>query len=327
VSPASEPLLSVRELAKHYPAGTRPAVDRLSFDVAAGEVFGLLGPNGAGKSTTIGMLTTRTHPSSGQVLVGGHDVGRDPVAAKRLIAVVPQARNLDRALTARRILLFHAAYFGVPKAERRRRAEALLTDLGLAERAGEKVDRYSGGMAQRLMIARALMHDPRVLFLDEPTTGLDPQARLFLWNRLADLRGRGLTIVLTTHDMEEAERLADRVAILDRGKLVALDTPKALTALVPGTSTLELTVTGATGALPTDLLAALSALPGVERAAEVASEDPAARLSLAGNGDPAELVAPVGRLLAGHGLGMSGLRLGQATLEDAYIHFTGRALR
>src|SRR6266545_50070 len=206
VGPSDGGAVVVRELVKRYPKRDSDAVDGLSFEVGRGEIFGLLGPNGAGKTTTVGVLTTR-------------------VKARRRLAVVPQRVNLDRSLTARQNLVFHAAYHLVPSAERRARADRVLEELGLGGRGNDKVDVYSGGMAQRLMIARALMHEPEVLFLDEPTTGLDPQARLFVWDRVRELRGRGVTILLTTHDMDEAVELADRVGIMDHGKLLALDTP------------------------------------------------------------------------------------------------------
>ena len=170
--------VAVENLVKQYPKRPTNAVDGVSFAVGQGEVFGLLGPNGAGKTTTVGVLTTRVRPTSGRAMVAGVDVVRDPVAAKRRLATVPQRSNLDRALSARQILLFHAAYFGIPAAERTRRANALLEEFGLLDRADDKVDFFSGGQSQRIMIARALMHQPEVLFLDEPTTGLDPQARL-----------------------------------------------------------------------------------------------------------------------------------------------------
>lgn len=170
----AEAVIRVEHLVKRYPGRPTNAVDDISFTVARGEIFGLLGPNGAGKTTTIGILTTRVLPTGGRAEIAGVDVARHPVEAKRRIAVVPQRNNLDRSLTARQNLVFHAAYFGMPPAERDRRADALLEQFGLADRAHERVERYSGGMAQRLMIARALMHQPDVLFLDEPTTGLDP---------------------------------------------------------------------------------------------------------------------------------------------------------
>jgi len=225
--------IEVHDLVKRYPKRPVNAVDGISFGVTAGEVFGLLGPNGAGKTTTIGVLTTRVLPTSGTALVAGVDPVHDPVAARARIAVVPQWNNLDRSLTARQNLIYHAAYHRVPAAERSRRAGELLDQFGLADRAGEQVDRLSGGQAQRLMIARALMHDPDVLFLDEPTTGLDPQARLFVWDRIRELRAAGRTIMLTTHDMDEAAALADRVGIIDHGRLLALDTPDALTRTCP----------------------------------------------------------------------------------------------
>src|SRR3712207_5624673 len=218
----------VTDLVKRYPGRPVNAVDGISFTVERGEVFGLLGPNGAGKTTTIGVLTTRALPTSGTASVAGVDVATDPVTARSRLSVVPQRPNLDRALTARQNLVFHAAYHGVGRAERNRRADALLEQLGLGGRGGDKGDDYSGGMAQRLLIARALMHAPQVVFLDEPSTGLDPQARLFVWDRVRDLRAGGVTVVLTTHDMDEAAALSDRVGIMDHGRLLALDTPAAL---------------------------------------------------------------------------------------------------
>src|SRR5262249_36078370 len=233
-------MVQVDNLEKTYSGRKVKAVAGVSFSVQAGEVFGLLGPNGAGKTTTIGILTTRILPTGGKAFVAGKDVVRDPVSVKPLIAVVPQRNNLDRALTARENLTFHAAYFGFSRKERQERAARLLSEFGLADRADEKVMIYSGGMAQRLLIARALMHDPRILFLDEPTAGLDPQSRLFLWDIIRDLHARGLTVMLTTHDMEEAEKLCGRVAIMDHGKILALDTPRKLSQLVPSGTRVEL---------------------------------------------------------------------------------------
>ena len=180
--------------------------------------------------------------TSGVAKVSGIDVSRDPVSARARLSVVPQRVSIDRALRARQNLVFHAAYHGVPRAERNRRADALLEQFGLADRGGDKVDQYSGGMAQRLLIARALMHAPEVLFLDEPSTGLDPQARLFVWDRIRELRASGITIVMTTHDMDEAAALTDRVGIMDNGKLLALDSPAELTKSLPGSTTLDLSI-------------------------------------------------------------------------------------
>jgi ABC-2 type transport system ATP-binding protein len=220
--------VEVVDLVKRYPKRDVAAVDHLSFTVGAGETFGLLGPNGAGKSTTVGILTTRLPATSGTVRLSGVDVLRHPVAARARLAVVAQRPNLDRSLTPRQNLTFHAAYHGVGRAERNARAATLLDEFGLADQADVKVDWFSGGMAQRLMIARALMHEPGVLFLDEPTTGLDPQARLFVWDRIRELRARGVTVLLTTHDMDEAAGLCDRVGIVDHGRLLALDPPAEL---------------------------------------------------------------------------------------------------
>src|SRR6266545_689354 len=226
-------------------------------------------------ATTVGVLTTRVKATSGGAWVAGVDVLRNSVEARRRLAVVPQRVNLDRSLTARQNLVFHAAYHLVPSAERRARADRVLEELGLGGRGNDKVDVYSGGMAQRLMIARALMHEPEVLFLDEPTTGLDPQARLFVWDRVRELRGRGVTILLTTHDMDEAVELADRVGIMDHGKLLALDTPAALTRGLTGQAVLDVTVTPAAADTVERLLEALTALAGVERGEPVARQQPA----------------------------------------------------
>jgi ABC-2 type transport system ATP-binding protein len=323
-------VVEVRDLVKQYRKSKVNAVDGVSFAVRRGEVFGLLGPNGAGKTTTVGVLTTRVRRTGGTASVSGVDVGVDPVRARSLVAVVPQRNNLDRSLSIRQNLLFHAAYHGVPAAERARRADALLEEFGLLERANEKPDMFSGGQAQRVMVARALMHAPEVLFLDEPTTGLDPAARLFVWDRVRDLKARGVTIVLTTHDMDEAAELADRVGIMDRGKLLALDTPAALTRGLPGRTTLEVAVV-LDGTPADDLLAELGALDGVERVeqvaagAAVAQRELRARLYLAG--DAPLLVAPVAAVVAGHRAQLTDVTIGAPSLEDVFIALTGRALR
>ncbi|MFL6230033.1 MAG: ABC transporter ATP-binding protein, partial [Pyrinomonadaceae bacterium] len=216
-------VLLVEELVKRYPKGRVNAVDGVSFDIEAGEVFGLLGPNGAGKTTTMGVLTTRVRPTSGRASIDGVDVVADPVGARRQLAVVPQRSNLDRSLSIRDNLIFHAAYHGVPAKVREARADELLEQFGLGDRSSTKPDFFSGGQSQRVMIARAQMHRPKVLFLDEPTTGLDPAARLFVWDRLTELREAGVTLLLTTHDMHEAAALSGRVGIMDHGKLLALE--------------------------------------------------------------------------------------------------------
>jgi ABC-2 type transport system ATP-binding protein len=338
VAVAPEQLVEVSELVKRYPRSPVNAVDGVSFTVRQGETFGLLGPNGAGKTTTIGVLTTRVRPTGGSARIGGVDVVRDPVEARRQLAVVPQRNNLDRSLSVRDNLIFHAAYHGVPPRERQARADELLAQFGLLERAGAKPEFFSGGQTQRMMIARALMHAPRVLFLDEPTTGLDPAARLFVWDRLRELSEQGVTLLLTTHDMDEAATLADRVGIMDHGRLLALDTPQELMRSLSEETTLELTTETEPGG---DVLAALSALAGVERVEPLQSgtagngadgeqaggEDPGHRVRLYLTSEGAQLVAPAASLLAERGLALSAVKLGSPTLEDVFIHLTGRTLR
>lgn len=296
------------------------AVDGINLEVKRGEFFGLLGPNGAGKTTTIGILTTRVRPTDGVALVDGIDVARDPVSVKRRIGVVPQANNLDRSLTGRENLLFHAEYFGIPKHEREERAEELLKRFELTERADEKPNNYSGGMAQRLKIARALMHDPAILFLDEPTTGLDPQSRRAMWDLLLELNAKGQTIFLTTHYMEEADQLCQRVAIMDKGKFLALDAPATLKRSVPGGYLIELTAR-AEDAAGQILVSALRNLPGV---AEVNKMDGLIRLYA----DKAEgLLANAMRAASDLGVVVTDAHVSEPSLENLFLHLTGRSLR
>src|SRR5687767_10555521 len=258
------PVLVVEDLVKTYPATRKTAaveaVRGISFSVERGEAFGLLGPNGAGKSTTLGCITTLVRPSSGSIRVDGVDVVQRPQDAKRLIAVVPQTRNLDRDLSVREVLTYHGRYFGLPAKEREARADRLLAEMQLTEKADAKPLTLSGGMQQRALIARALMHDPKVLLLDEPTTGLDPQARRMLWDTMRGLHARGLTLILTTHYMEEADRLCERLAIVDHGLIRTIDTPAALKRALPGGQILEVSTR-----TPAPLSPRLSAIPGVLR--------------------------------------------------------------
>ena len=272
-----ETVIAVEDLKKTYrPKGRKgievKALDGISFEVPRGEFFGLLGPNGAGKTTTIGILTTRVVPTGGVARIEGVDVAQDPVTVKHRIGVVPQVNNLDRSLTAKEILVFHAEYFGVPKQEREQHADDLLKRFELTERAGEKVNGFSGGMVQRLKIARALMHNPAILFLDEPTTGLDPQSRRMLWDLLVELNEKGLTILLTTHYMDEADQLCKRTAIVDHGKVLALDSPTQLKRSVPGGYLVELQVRDT---VTEGFVASLQAMSGV---VEIKSEDKRVRI-------------------------------------------------
>jgi ABC-2 type transport system ATP-binding protein len=309
-------VIEVVELRKRYAPKAPEAVAGISFEARRGEVFGLLGPNGAGKTTTIGALTTRVRPTSGYVAIDGIDVQANPVAVKQRIAVVPQRPNLDRQLKAIENLTFHAAYFGYGRAERRKRAEEVMKALGLEGREDEDVNNLSGGMAQRLLIARALMHRPQVLFLDEPTTGLDPQSRLFLWDRIEELREAGTTILLTTHDMVEADRLCDNIAIVDHGTIVALDTPSGLRRLLPGAGGVEVVATGMA-----DADGALGSFGEVEVAG---TADGRRQIRIYGDGiDPAAIVDAV----RDSGGEMLELRRLEGSLEDVFVHLTGRDLR
>ena len=292
------------------------ALQALDLAIEEGEFFGLLGPNGAGKTTTIGILTTRVLPTAGSASVAGADVMRDAVGVRRRIGVVPQRPNPDRSLDALDNLLYHAAYFGIPRAVALPRANLLLGELAIAEKAHAKVDELSGGQQQRLMIARALIHEPRVIFLDEPTVGLDPQARLALWDILRDLHGRGRTIVMTTHYMEEADQLCDRIAIVDRGQLLALDTPGALKAKAPGGTLVALTLDG-----PGATLAERArALPGVLRAEGVGN---AAHVYSADGGG---IVSPLVQLAESVGRTVTNIALTAPSLETLFVSLTGRKL-
>jgi len=319
------PAVEIVDLVKRYPKRDTNAVDGISFQVASGECFGLLGPNGAGKTTTIGVLTTRVKPTGGSAFVAGVDVVALPVRARTQLGVVPQRPNLDRSLDVRQNLLFHASYHGVPPRVREARAAELLDQFGLADRAKDKVDRLSGGQLQRVMIARALMHSPPVLFLDEPATGLDPAARIYVWDRIRDLKAGGVTILLTTHDMDEAAALADRVGIVDHGKLLALDTPLALTKTLIGSGTLEIVVEAVADSAA--LHAAFEGLAAVEKVERVDAGSAVLRARLYVTGEPARLVAPVSDLVTQHHGRLTEVRLGEPSLEDVFIHLTGRALR
>ena len=324
-----ENAVRVENLVKQYASDARRVVDGLSFDVDRGEVFGLLGPNGAGKSTTVGMMTTRVRPTSGSVVIDGVDVVARPREAKRVLAVVPQRNNLDRSLSVRQNLLFHATYHGMPRPERRRRADELLDQMGLAEYRKAKADDMSGGQVQRVMIARALMHRPSVLFLDEPATGLDPQARLFMHEQVAGLTERGVTVVVTTHDMEEAAKLCDRVGIVDRGLLLALDTPDGLGKLLPAHSTLSLTVRSSQGAAPVAEL--LAGLPGVRQVDEVDADAPPAdggfRFRIYTDTEPVTALRPALAALAADDHQVTDVGVGKVSLEDVFLHLTGKNLR
>ena len=296
--------------------GNIVALDALDLSIPAGEFFGLLGPNGAGKTTTIGILTTRVMPTAGQALVHNHDVCAQAVEVRQRIGVVPQRPNPDRGLTVIENLLFHAAYFGFPRHSATARAQELLDQLGLGDRGTAKVDQLSGGQQQRLMIARALIHEPRVIFLDEPTVGLDPQARLALWDILRVLHAEGRTIVMTTHYMEEADQLCDRIAIVDRGQLLACAPPDELKARAPGGTLVELALDG-----PAEpVLEAAKALPGVLRA------EAEGRTLRTWHPRGGEVVAALINTAQGNGCHVTDIHLAEPSLETLFVSLTGRKL-
>ncbi len=293
------------------------ALDGVTLDIRPGEIFGLLGPNGAGKSTMVGILTTRVRPTSGEVWIGDLQLWRNLVAAKKFIGVVQQKPNLDYWLTAKEILLYHAAYFGVDRADRIKRAAELLARFQLLERQNSMVRGFSGGMMQRLAIARAMMHDPAVLFLDEPSTGLDPQTRILLWEIIREYRERGKTILLTTHNMEEADALCDRLAIIDHGKIIALGTPGELKNSLPGGYLLELRFS----VLPEGLNEQLRSLPGV-------SEAIVNGLTIRVYAQSGQQIVPaILALTSKAGIELQDLHVSEPSLENLFLHHTGRSLR
>jgi ABC-2 type transport system ATP-binding protein len=298
------------------PTGEVVALDALDLDIHEGEFFGLLGPNGAGKTTTIGILTTRVLATAGSARVSGVDVSADAVRVRTHIGVVPQRPNPDRSLNAIENLIYHAAYFGIPRQIADARARELLARLDIADKAQAKVDQLSGGQQQRLMIARALIHEPDVLFLDEPTVGLDPQARLDLWSILRDLHSQGRTIVMTTHYMEEADRLCDRIAIVDRGKLLALDTPARLKERAPGGTLIELHIEGDAARITSSV----AKLEGVMRAEAHGS---VLRVYSDRGG---RIISPLIQIVEEAGLHVRNIGLTEPSLETLFVSLTGRKL-
>ncbi|MFO0984642.1 MAG: ATP-binding cassette domain-containing protein [Planctomycetota bacterium] len=296
--------------------GELVALEGLDLEIATGEFFGLLGPNGAGKTTTIGILTTRIRASAGTAVVAGFEVAAQPERVRQRIGVVPQRPNPDRSLNVRENLMFHAAYFGVSHGVAARRAAALLAQLEIGAKASARVSELSGGQQQRLMIARALIHEPAVLFLDEPTVGLDPQARLDLWEILRALHRQGRTIVMTTHYMEEADQLCQRLAIVDRGKLLALDTPENLKERAPGGTLIELAL-DLKSARAAEGMRAVEGVMGVELSGDVV------RVYSDRGG---ELIPALIRIAEQSGRRVRDIQLLRPSLETLFIALTGRKL-
>ena len=313
-----DPVIRTEGLTKVYPGTDFAAVDGLNLSVEAGEIFGLLGPNGAGKTTTAGILTTRVLPTSGRAFLAGVDVAAHPALAKQLSGIVSQQNTLDRQLTVWENLYFHGRLFGMGAKASRQTADELLEQFQLSRWAQASVYALSGGMAQRLMVARAIFHRPSVLFLDEPTAGLDPQSRLALWDLLRELHGEGQTILLTTHYMEEADQLCDRVAIMDHGKILALDTPAALKQSVGADTVVTVKTAGDTGRLA-ELLS--QDVDGVTRTRPV---DGGVELHMQGSD---RLVPRIVLAAERGGFDLVDLSIAEPSLETVFINLTGKELR
>ncbi len=315
---ADDEVIRTVDLTKIYPGTDFKAVDALNLSVRRGEIFGLLGPNGAGKTTTAGMLTTRVIPTSGQAIVGGIDVVAHPALAKQVIGVVTQQNTLDRALTVWENLFYHGRLFGMPAKTAKSAADQLLEQFHLANWAKASVFALSGGMAQRLMVARSILHKPDILFLDEPTAGLDPQSRIALWEILGELHQAGQTILLTTHYMEEADSLCDRLAIMDHGKILALDTPAGLKASVGADSVVTVHATGD--------LEVLSSVLQREVEGVMSSTKVEETIVIHVKG-AASVLPPIVMAAERNGYVVQDLSVFEPTLETVFINLTGKELR
>ena len=308
--------IEVMKLTKQF--GDFIAVNEVSFTVETGEIFGLLGPNGAGKTTLIRMMTTLTPPTSGQAIVGGHDVVSDADGVRHAIGVIPQALTSDPELTARENIGIHAKLYGVPAARRKVLITELLEAVNLTPFADKLVGSFSGGMRRRLEIARGLVHSPKILFLDEPTTGLDPVSRTGVWEMIRKLKeGSNLTILLTTHYMDEADRLCDRIAIVDHGLLVALDSPTRLKDSVSGTEVVEAEFDGA----PSGWRESLQVIEGA-----IAVTEHEGVTHITSRSGPATVGALM-NLARDRGVVVRRVSVQGTTLDDVFLHYTGRQLR
>jgi ABC-2 type transport system ATP-binding protein len=308
--------IEVDHLTKRF--GDLVAVNDINFEVAEGEIFGLLGPNGAGKTTLIRMMTTLTVPTSGTARIAGHDIRTDADGVRNAIGVIPQAFTSDPELTAQENMLIHAKLYGVAAETRGKLIDDLLESVDLVKFRDALVRTFSGGMRRRLEIARGLVHSPKTLFLDEPTTGLDPVSRTNVWEMIRMLQKKtGMTILLTTHYMDEADKLCDRIAIVDHGKLAALDTPTRLKDNVPGTDTVEAEFDGA----PADWM---TQLQGLSHAAGVTQGDGV--VHIASNNGPATVGALMD-LARARKVTVRKVSVQSTTLDDVFLHYTGRELR
>ena len=308
--------IDVQNIVKKF--GDFTAVNGISFAVEEGEIFGLLGPNGAGKSTLIRMMVTLLPPTSGTALINGFDVVKQSDGVRQSIGVIPQAMTSDLELSVEENLIIFAKLYSVPRAKRERLIDELLEAVELTQWRHAQVKNLSGGMRRRVEIARGLVHEPRIFFLDEPTTGLDPVSRVAVWEMLAKIKSeRNLTILITTHYMDEADKLCDRIAIVDHGELKALDSPLKLKASIPGKNSLEVSFSNA----PADWQERIERLPGVE---SVSAHENIFRIAT-GSG-PVTTLALM-ELAATAGVTVGSLSVQSTTLDDVFVHYTGRALR
>lgn len=313
----AEPILTVKDLRKRY--GEFEAVQGVSFGMVRGEIFSLLGPNGAGKTTTISMLSTLLRPSAGEVVVNGRSLLTDPHAAKQLIGVVPQEIALYEALSARQNLHFWGRMYGMGGGALKERVEEVLSQVGLSDRADDRVGSYSGGMKRRINIAAGLLHKPQLLFMDEPTVGIDPQSRRRILDMVLELRDQGMTVLYTTHYMEEAEELSDRVGIMDHGKLIALGTQKELTRLVGQQETLRLHF--GEGQLVNGEAALFEQVEGVLQTTTL--ED----VLVLGVTEITAVLPTIVTIANTHNLRIRSIDIAEPNLEAVFLHLTGRGLR
>ncbi len=314
---ANAKAIQVIDIVKRY--GDFTAVDGVSFDVAEGEIFGLLGPNGAGKSTLIRMMTTLLEITAGSAFVEGFDVRKDPDKARRSIGVIPQAMTSDGDLTVWENLSIYSKLYGISAADRNQSIDELLELVDLTQWRDAPAKNLSGGMRRRLEIARGLVHRPRIFFLDEPTTGLDPVSRVAVWEMIGAIKQkRNLTVLITTHYMDEADRLCDRIAIVDHGKLVALDTPRALKASIPGSSVIEVQFLNP----PANWQQTLTKL-AVVNSVQSEAADMYRILTDDGSRTTTDLVETAVKA----NVAIKSLTVQTTTLDDVFVHYTGRQLR
>lgn len=316
-TPIEDVVLRCEQLTKRYP-GNILAVNKLDLSVCRGEIFGLLGPNGAGKTTTVGMLTTLVTPTGGRAYVAGIDVIAKPALVKQVIGVVSQTNNLDRALTVWENLYYHGLFFGMKSVDAKAAADKSLVDFHLTERAKADVMTISGGMAKRLMLARALLHNPSILFLDEPTAGLDPQSRLVLWEIVNNLHKEGQTILLTTHYMEEADSMCSRLAIMDHGHILAMDSPKALKSSIAADTIVNVSTNGDFDKLSVILSTNVEGMSGSKKIGNT--------LQLQFKG----VTGIVPRIFAAaekNGFQITDISISEPSLETVFINLTGKELR